>query len=175
LWNIPKRRNVGGHWPTKMLQSRLPTRNSIADAMIEPRAAQYHTSSGTWSVARKYCARASCAVSLALLVSILVAIVSPFNLYCSVYNASTTIVVAYVMETLCNRHLGNVRFSVRGTRYYPQGIAALVLKHAGFCTVYPCASSLVIMGRSMHCSMHRMWRFAIKRATISIITSGYYL
>src|ERR1700686_3811480 len=65
LWNRLIRRKVGGHWPTKMLQSRLPSKNRLAETMIDPRAAQYQTSSGTWSVTRKYCACAFCAVFVA--------------------------------------------------------------------------------------------------------------
>src|SRR5688572_12136316 len=58
----PKRRNVGGHWPTKIAQSSLSASLSIAEMPIEPRAAQYHASSGTLSVMRKnvYCASAAC-------------------------------------------------------------------------------------------------------------------
>jgi hypothetical protein len=55
LWKRLNNRNVGAHCPTKMLQSRLLAENKIAEARIEPRAAQYHTSSGTLSVMRKYC------------------------------------------------------------------------------------------------------------------------
>jgi len=60
LWNRASSRNVGGHWPTKVLQSRLPASQSVADAAMEAIAAQYQADWGMLSVIVKY---SFCAVS----------------------------------------------------------------------------------------------------------------
>jgi hypothetical protein len=69
LWNRASNRNVGGHWPTKALQSRLPASQSVADAAIEAIAAQYQADWGMLSVIVKYsfCAVSTRAVSMGVL------------------------------------------------------------------------------------------------------------
>src|SRR5260370_42259494 len=62
LWNMPKRRNVGGHCPTKVLQSRFPARNKVAETRLDATAAQYQTTPGAWSGRRKYWSCMLCAV-----------------------------------------------------------------------------------------------------------------
>ena len=54
VWNNASSRNVGGHWPTKVLQSRLPASQSVADTAMEAIAAQYQVACGTLSVTVKY-------------------------------------------------------------------------------------------------------------------------
>jgi len=54
LWNRARSKKVGGHWPRKVPQSRLPIMNRVAETIMDASAPQYQISPGTWSVMRKY-------------------------------------------------------------------------------------------------------------------------
>jgi hypothetical protein len=53
LWNRASSRNVGGHWPTNVLQSRLPASHRVAETATEAIAAQYQAAPGMLSVSVK--------------------------------------------------------------------------------------------------------------------------
>jgi len=53
LWNRASSRNVGGHWPTNVLQSRLPASHRVAEAAMDAIAAQYQLDWGMLSVSVK--------------------------------------------------------------------------------------------------------------------------
>src|SRR5215207_5604044 len=61
LWNRASSRNVGGHWPTNVLQWRLPASHNVAEMPMEANAAQYQPAGGMLSVSVKY---SSCACSM---------------------------------------------------------------------------------------------------------------
>lgn len=54
LWYSPNNKKVGGHCPTKILQSFFLATFSAADARMEATAPQYQACSGILSVMRKY-------------------------------------------------------------------------------------------------------------------------